>query len=167
MINKSCGRDPGWNVGAMIRLWLGMVGLIVAILAMAACRKSELPASKAEKSGRLASGLPATPVRQNWRVVVSDKVDPKDIAVSEKQGHTVVWEDPKDPAARIHTVFDIPPYSWDPFPNRDCKDAEHAVNPCRSGRISPLARGRKYTYHVFRTTAGNQKEIDPTIVIDY
>src|SRR5438132_307471 len=42
-----------------------------------------------------------------------------------------------------------------------------AANPCRSGRISPVSRGWKYTYRVFVTTAKGTKEIDPTILVDF
>ena len=137
------------------------------LLLAAACRRAEAPGMANPPPTPTPASLAGGPTRQNWRVRVRERVDPKDIAVSEKQKHTVVWEDPDDPAAKIHIVFEVPPGRWDPFPNRECPDAAHAANPCRSGRISPVSRGWKYTYRVFVTTAKGTKEIDPTILVDF
>jgi hypothetical protein len=143
--------------------------LATGVLMFAGCKKAE------QRSAGLGQPPPSPtppplsniPVRQNWKVRVGETVSPKDIAVSEKLKHTVVWEDPDDHGAKIYIVVDVPPFTWDPFPNRECPDAARAANPCRSGPISPAARGRKYTYHVFRTAASGTKEIDPTVVVDY
>jgi hypothetical protein len=144
------------------RLRVGAIAILAAgILGLPACRKAEFPGG-ASAPRALAGGPP----RQNWHVLVRGTLDPQEIAVSEKQKHAVVWEDPDDPKAKIHVVFDLPPYTWRPFPNSECPDAEHARNPCRSGAISPLARGRKYTYHVFVTTAAGTKKLDGTILVD-
>ncbi len=144
------------------RLSIAAMAILAAgILGLPGCRKAEEPFGAAPPRA-LAGGPP----RQNWHVLVRGTVDPVGIAVSEKQKHTVVWEDPDDSTAKIHVVFDVPPYTWNPFPNRECPDAAHAANPCRSGAISPLARGRKYAYHVFVTTATGTKKLDGTILVD-
>ena len=67
------------------------------LLLAAACRRAEAPGMANPPPTPTPASLAGGPTRQNWRVRVRERVDPKDIAVSEKQKHTVVWEDPDDP----------------------------------------------------------------------